>query len=327
MDQEWVELYDRISQSYHNDEKNNNYAHCRPNNKPKNGTLHISDLPRELIMRIYHFVVGEELDLASLESIGMVCRGFYLLTKDPSLWRSVCCMTWGKDQVLSTVNQSKLVAEIEHSSIQELQPDWRQMFLDRPRVNFDGVYISRTRYVRPGDVGFQDLKYRPFHVINYYRYIRFFPDRRVLMLTTNEEPDKIIPIFRHALSSKQFSPELSILEGKYVFSNVNQVSIEAEKDCRPSPNSSQNPRRQAQYHWSRQTPISQKFNLKFRLETSKHKQFKNNLLKWSEYTILSRLETCQEVTTFDLTPETFPSLIFSRIKRFNLRMVNPLPSQ
>lgn len=320
---EKVQLYNRIYQNLQEDmTEEPTQVNCRPKNKLKPGTLHISDLPHELILQIFRYVIGEELDLASLESLGLVCRGFYLLSNDLSLWRSICYHTWGED-IKIHVDHKKWHCEDGKNFV---QINWKQMFLDRPRVNFDGVYISRTRYIRQGDVGFQDVTYRPFHVIRYYRYLRFFPDKRVLILTTNEEPDKIIPIFRSALHSKQFSPELSILEGTYEFSSAKQINIVAEKDCRSALNLSQNFRRKVQQDWLRQTPISQKFNLKFELKTVESKPYKNNVLKWLDYTLLTRLETGQDITTFDLSPETFPNLIFSRVKKFNLRLTNPLSS-
>lgn len=314
-----VPLLERIRQSYYEDCKNQGYTHCRPSFKYKQNTVHISDLPLELILKIFRYVIGEDLDLASLESLGLVCRSFYLLSKDQSIWRSVCFTAWGD----ATLDKD---ASVDKRKLSLQQIDWRQMFLERPRVNYDGVYISRTRYIRQGDVGFQDVTYRPFHVVRYYRYFRFFPDQRVLILTTNEEPDKIVPIFRHALHSKHFSPELSILEGTYEFTNTKQISVVAEKDCRASLALSNNQRRQAQFHWSRQTPITQKFKMKFELRTMENKPYHNNVLKWLDYTILTRLETGEEVTSFDLSPETFPNLLFSRVKRFNIRLTNPLSS-
>lgn len=306
-----MSLYERILAGYQEDCTNHNFSHCRPQHKVKPGALHISDLPHELMSKIIRHIVGDELDLASLELTGMVCRGFYLLSQDKLLWKDVCLSTWGSKALSSSLKRGSTT-------------DWRRMFLERPRVNFDGVYISRTRYFRQGDVGFQDITYRPFHVVRYYRYLRFFPDSRVLILTTNEEPEKIVPIFRHALNARQFSPELSIMEGKYEFLTDNQIYIMAEKKCRVLSSNNQSYRRQAQFHWSRQTPISQNFSLKFELKTVESKPYRNNVLKWLEYSIITSLETGQEVTSFDMNPDTFPNLIFSRVKRFNLRSANPL---
>lgn len=38
-----------------------------------------------------------------------------------------------------------------------------------------GCYISKLSYVRPGEKSLDNF-YRPFHVVEYYRYVRFFPD-------------------------------------------------------------------------------------------------------------------------------------------------------
>jgi F-box protein 9 len=49
---------------------------------------------------------------------------------------------------------------------------WRKMFIERPRLQFNGCYISKTTYVRNGENSFQDQFYRPWHVVEYYRYLR-----------------------------------------------------------------------------------------------------------------------------------------------------------
>lgn len=49
---------------------------------------------------------------------------------------------------------------------------WRKMFIERPRLHFNGCYISKTTYVRNGENSFQDQFYRPWHVVEYYRYLR-----------------------------------------------------------------------------------------------------------------------------------------------------------
>lgn len=38
-----------------------------------------------------------------------------------------------------------------------------------------GVYISRASYIRQGEQSL-DTFYSPWHLVEYYRYIRFFPD-------------------------------------------------------------------------------------------------------------------------------------------------------
>lgn len=65
---------------------------------------------------------------------------------------------------------------IRTGSLDPIFPSWREMYLNRPRVNFNGVYISKVSYVRHGEASFQDQFYRPYHLVIYYRLIRFFSD-------------------------------------------------------------------------------------------------------------------------------------------------------
>lgn len=49
---------------------------------------------------------------------------------------------------------------------------WRDMYIERPRLQFNGCYISKTTYFRHGENSFQDQYYRPWHLVEYYRYLR-----------------------------------------------------------------------------------------------------------------------------------------------------------
>ncbi|XP_015279470.1 PREDICTED: F-box only protein 9 isoform X2 [Gekko japonicus] len=139
---------------------------------------HISVLPMELLMYIFRWVVSSDLDLRSLEQLSLVCRGFYICARDPEIWRQACLKVWGR-------SCNKLVP----------YTSWREMFLERPRVRFDGVYISKTTYIRQGEQSLDGF-YRAWHQVEYYRYLRFFPDGQVMMLTTPEEPQSIVPRLR-----------------------------------------------------------------------------------------------------------------------------------
>ncbi|RXM30763.1 F-box only protein 9 [Acipenser ruthenus] len=131
---------------------------------------HISALPMEVLMYIFRWVVSSDLDLRALEQLSLVCRGFYICARDPEIWRLACLRVWGR-------------------SCTKMIPfnSWREMFLERPRVRFDGVYISKTNYIRQGEQSLDGF-YRAWHQVEYYRYFRFFPDGQVMMLTTPEDP-------------------------------------------------------------------------------------------------------------------------------------------
>ncbi|XP_023684841.1 F-box only protein 9 isoform X2 [Paramormyrops kingsleyae] len=139
---------------------------------------HISALPLEVMMYIFRWVVSSDLDLRALEQLSLVCRGFYVCARDPEIWRSACLRVWGR-------GCTKMVPFTS----------WRQMFLERPRVRFDGVYISKTSYIRQGEESLDGF-YRAWHQVEYYRYLRFFPDGQVFMLTTPEDPLTTVPRLR-----------------------------------------------------------------------------------------------------------------------------------
>uniref|UniRef100_A0A1B6DUW8 F-box only protein 9 n=1 Tax=Clastoptera arizonana TaxID=38151 RepID=A0A1B6DUW8_9HEMI len=118
---------------------------------------HISALPTEIIIYILRWVVSSDLDLRALEVCSLVCRGLYICSRDSEIWRLACIRIWG-------VNCGGL----------SLYNSWREMFILRPRLNFNGCYISKTSYIRHGENSFQDRFYRPWHFVQYYRYLRFF---------------------------------------------------------------------------------------------------------------------------------------------------------
>lgn len=53
-------------------------------------SLHISNLPVEIILHILRWVVSSNLDLRSLEQCSMVCKGFYICARDDDIWRLAC---------------------------------------------------------------------------------------------------------------------------------------------------------------------------------------------------------------------------------------------
>ncbi|KAJ3610646.1 hypothetical protein NHX12_022738 [Muraenolepis orangiensis] len=139
--------------------------------------MHIAALPPEVLMYIFRWVVSSDLDMRTLEQLSLVCRGFYICARDSDLWRSACLRVWGR----TTLAPFK---------------SWREMFLERPRVRFDGVYISKVSYIRQGEASLDGF-YRAWHHVAYYRYLRFFSDGKVLMLTTPEDLMTVVPHLRN----------------------------------------------------------------------------------------------------------------------------------
>lgn len=80
----------------------------------------------------------------------------------------------------------------------ELNSKWTsyaKMFRHRPRIRFNGIYISTCNYVRPGAVAPSRTWGAAIHIVTYYRYLRFFRDGRCLSLLTTHEPKEIVHMF------------------------------------------------------------------------------------------------------------------------------------
>lgn len=83
---------------------------------------------------------------------------------------------------------------------------YAKMFRHRPRIRFNGIYISTVNYIRAGAANTTHSTWgAPVHIVTYYRYLRFFRDGRCLSLLTTHEPTEIV---------HQFTPDL--LEKKNV---------------------------------------------------------------------------------------------------------------
>ena len=132
---------------------------------------HMGQLPSEVINHILKWVVSSELDFKSLERVSQVCRGLYVASRDDEIWRLISVKLWGP-AVLSA----------------NVFPSWRELFLARPRVQFSGVYVSKMRYLREGERGFQDQEtYKAWYMVEYRRMIRFFPSGHVIMVISSDD--------------------------------------------------------------------------------------------------------------------------------------------
>ncbi|XP_054921747.1 F-box only protein 9 isoform X2 [Dermacentor andersoni] len=257
---------------------------------------HISDLPREVFMFILRWVVSSDLDILSLEAVSKVCRGFYLCARDPELWHTACVRTWGED--CGQLNQ---------------YDSWREMYICRPRICYNGVYINRTTYVRHGESSFQDSSYRPCFLVEYFRYLRFFPDGVVLMLTTPDNPYVSLGKLRSRRPAYT-----SVLRGSFWLEGT-RVKAVLKKPAMKTPRNTG--------YWrgvrhSMEPQPDQVFHLELELRSVRGRA--NAQLVWKSYAIHSYWLGQESVATFDLTTNAFPPLWFSRVKSFTNVAESPL---
>lgn len=84
-------------------------------------------------------------------------------------------------------------------------PSWRQMFRSRPRLRFNGCYISTVNYNRPGAHSSNSLAWgAPTLTVTYFRYLRFFRDGTAISLLTTAEPVDVV----HHLTKENLDPKL-----------------------------------------------------------------------------------------------------------------------
>jgi len=116
-------------------------------------------LNEELLCEVLKFVEG-----ADVARCASVCREWRYATLRPALWRYLCADTWSMESA----------EQLEAECCRRYRASFREMYLTRPRLRFDGIYVSRNQYLRRG---VREWAYKGgVHVVVYYRYYRFFRD-------------------------------------------------------------------------------------------------------------------------------------------------------
>ncbi|KAI9113386.1 hypothetical protein K1719_015911 [Acacia pycnantha] len=98
------------------------------------------------------------------------------------------------DEMLSEVFARMSLADVwSGRKLQDLafkyESSWRKMWLLRPRLRIDGLYVSRNTYIRVGVAEWKTTN--PVHVVCYFRYMRFFPSGRFLYKNSSEKIKKV----------------------------------------------------------------------------------------------------------------------------------------
>lgn len=283
---------------------NQNNCVCFP--KFEQNTTHISALPMEIVLYILRWVVSSELDLRSLEMCSRVCRGFYISARDTEIWRLACVRVWG-------VNCGSYAPNYQ---------SWRDMYLNRPRLRYNGCYISKTSYIRDGENSFQDRFYRPWHLVEYFRYLRFFPEGRVLMLTSTEEAQSCVNSLKYRTPRNP-----SVLIGHYRLHD-NYVTLVLKKQEVKGINPYRKKKKDAMHDSGEQT-----FHIEYEIQD--HHRRLNSQLKWLSYTIFTKYRNGHEAKMCLKEPSVrewrvsaiggrYPPLKFSRVKSYTQESEAPL---
>jgi F-box protein 9 len=183
----------------------------------------LAELPDEILIHIFKDVAI--LDVASFVRLAQVCKRMaYLVLTEEQIWKRICLGSevgfgamhyeWQRE-VLGGPLQEDHTPD-EHDAFEDdgeaLTPvapltkeeatdtllpmyssSWQQMFRLRPRIRFNGCYISTVNYIRPGQGSASQVTWHnPVHIVTYYRYLRFFRDGTVISLLTTDEPADVV---------------------------------------------------------------------------------------------------------------------------------------
>ncbi|CRK14968.1 hypothetical protein BN1723_002135 [Verticillium longisporum] len=182
----------------------------------------IADVPQEILSHILTDVAID--DVGDFARLSRVCKRFaYMVASENQIWRRVCLgretgfagmhydwqtgIQWeplDEDDEISddgTVTTAAALARRREAdklaATMALFPayasSWQHMFRHRPRVRFNGCYISTVNYIRAGQASANAVTWgSPVHIITYYRYLRFFRDGTVISLLTTSEPGDVV---------------------------------------------------------------------------------------------------------------------------------------
>lgn len=243
-------------------------------------SLHISSLPVEVFLVILKWLVSNDLDFKSLEKFGQVCKGFYLLSRDQEVWKIASMKVWGTNVSPTST--------------------WREMYLTRPRVNFNGCYISKISYQRYGENSFQDQFYRPVQIVDYFRLVRFLPNGTILMMTSADELQTSVSKMKHVHSALQ---SRDVLKGHYHYQD-STVLIVIKKQLSTT----------QKFKRKNSTDDDNTFTFFLELEITK----KNTKLMWKNYSITHFRNGDDLSSDFDLSSSSkYPPFYFSHVRSFH----------
>ncbi|CCG84505.1 protein of unknown function [Taphrina deformans PYCC 5710] len=187
----------------------------------------ISSLPEEILHQILTYALVA--DAAScFTPLSMTCQKFFILLHDQSMWKELCYNTY-QDQIYtgegvplgSESAYVDYVNKLNEESLGSYKLNWKRMFIEKPRIRYNGIYISTCHYTRPG-VREESLDWTsPIHLVTYFRFLRFFPNGECLSLLTPTEPREVVHNIMPGTKLK------GVQKGRWSMTRAGQVSIEA----------------------------------------------------------------------------------------------------
>ncbi|OTB05070.1 hypothetical protein M426DRAFT_46001, partial [Hypoxylon sp. CI-4A] len=181
----------------------------------------MAELPDEILVHILRDVAID--DVGDFVRLAQVCKRLaFLVATEDQIWRRVCLGSevgfggmhyhWQREVLWQPLEPSPELDE-DVFTLDELArrrqeesrattnmflrslygSSWLTMFRRRPRIRFNGCYISTVNYIRAGQASVLQVTWNnPIHIITYYRYLRLFRDGTAISLLTTDEPAHVV---------------------------------------------------------------------------------------------------------------------------------------
>ena len=173
----------------------------------------IAQVPSEIVIKILYYTALS--DPASFARLAQICRRLaFLVSTEDRIWRAVCmsdivgfgAMHYCWALTLTGLPLPISIAELDDKfsalspgptprslPLSSVYPSHQHMFHERPRIRFNGCYISTVNYIRPGAATASRVTWTsPVLIVTYYRYLRFFRDGTCVSLLTTSEPADVV---------------------------------------------------------------------------------------------------------------------------------------
>ncbi|XP_018652621.1 hypothetical protein Smp_053060.1 [Schistosoma mansoni] len=298
-----------------------NGFYLQPMHKCSSST-HISVLPFELLLRIIRWAIGSHLNIRVLGVLSCVCRGFYLLANDNSIWRDICFKLW---PVWLTYNNNNIGCNNQLSYLSSMNyTSWREMAIYRPQVLYHGE----------PEIG---SSYKPVFKVVYYRGIRFHvSSNQISMFTAPSNPSSIVAVLSKSHQSLSSSMDVSLVGNN----NNNNSNSEAVMKTAVSgtllkgtyewydhdsivctlhqfPDKQNRPSIRRRQHLGPVIPqLTVTFTIKFKIGNKRG--CLHNQLLWDSYVIhtFDKSSAGESTTVLELTNQHFPPCRFVRVRNF-----------
>ncbi|KAK4468294.1 hypothetical protein MN116_008445 [Schistosoma mekongi] len=321
-------LYNVFITRIHHDPEYNGVC-LQPMHKDSS-SIHISVLPFDLLLRIIRWTIGSHLNMRVLGILACVCRGFYLLAYDNSIWRDICSKLWPiwltHENNVGHNNKTTYLSSMNYTT-------WREMAIYRPQVLYNGCYLCRVTYVRAGEPEIGS-SYKPVFEVVYYRGIRFHvSSNQISMFTAPSDPSSIVAVLSKSHQLASLSTDVSLfennnndfqavmktaasgtlLEGTYEWYDHDSIicSLHQLTDKENQP-----PIRKHRRLGSIIPELTVTFTIKFKIR-NKNGRLHNQLI-WDSYVIhtFDKSSKNESTTVLELTNQHFPPCRFVRVRNF-----------